>query len=141
MDDMNRGKYKETVGAAIKPVFIIAIIYLVMESVGITCPIKFFTGISCAGCGMSRAWSAVLECDFRIAFEFHPLFFMPPMVIALFFLRSRMNTKVYFGIMYTAGAVFILVYLYRMFFVDGEIVVFEPEKGFFYRLLKNVLTK
>ena len=34
----------------------IALFYVLIESLGVTCPIRFLTGISCAGCGMSRAW-------------------------------------------------------------------------------------
>ena len=44
----------------ISALFTIAVFYLILESVfGITCPILFLTGISCAGCGMSRAWFCV----------------------------------------------------------------------------------
>ncbi len=52
----------------------IALFYLLLESLGITCPIKFCTGISCAGCGMSRAWLALLRGDLGAAVSFHPLF-------------------------------------------------------------------
>ena len=45
----------------IAPILAVAGLYAVMEAVGITCPIKFLTGISCMGCGMSRAWMAVLR--------------------------------------------------------------------------------
>ena len=49
----------------ISALFTIAVFYLILESVfGITCPILFLTGISCAGCGMSRAWFCVLRMDF-----------------------------------------------------------------------------
>ena len=54
---------------------VVVLLYLFLEGFGITCPIKFLTGISCAGCGMSRAWIAVFHLDFARAFYFHPLFF------------------------------------------------------------------
>ena len=62
----------------ISALFTIAVFYLILESVfGITCPILFLTGISCAGCGMSRAWFCVLRMDFTGAFRYHPLFPFP----------------------------------------------------------------
>ena len=32
----------------------VVILYAIMYSLGITCPIKWLTGVSCAGCGMTR---------------------------------------------------------------------------------------
>ena len=52
----------------------VALFYIVIESLGVTCPILFLTGISCAGCGMSRAWLSLLRLDLAGAFAFHPLF-------------------------------------------------------------------
>ena len=40
---------------------------------GIGCPIRFSTGISCPGCGMSRAVLLMLSGHFRAAFRMHPL--------------------------------------------------------------------
>ena len=38
---------------------------------GIGCPIRFSTGISCPGCGMSRAVLLMLSGHFRAAFRMH----------------------------------------------------------------------
>lgn len=43
----------------VSAIAVVVLLYLILEGFGITCPIKFLTGISCAGCGMSRAWIAV----------------------------------------------------------------------------------
>ena len=40
---------------------------------GIGCPIRFSTGISCPGCGMSRAVLLLLSGHFQAAFQMHPL--------------------------------------------------------------------
>ena len=40
----------------LKALAAIALLYLAIESLGVTCPILYLTGIACAGCGMSRAW-------------------------------------------------------------------------------------
>ena len=55
----------------VSAIAVVVLLYLILEGFGITCPIKFLTGISCAGCGMSRAWRAVFYLDFARAFYFH----------------------------------------------------------------------
>lgn len=42
------------------------------------CPFLFLWGIPCPGCGMTRAFLALLHLDFAAAFYYHPLF---PVVI------------------------------------------------------------
>ena len=64
-----------------KFILIIACFYILLECVGITCPIKFITGISCAGCGMSRAWISLLKLDLKNAFYYHPLFWSVPILL------------------------------------------------------------
>lgn len=39
------------------------------------CPFRFFFGISCPGCGMTRALLAALRLDFAAAFSYHPVVF------------------------------------------------------------------
>ena len=53
---------------------------------GIGCPIWFSTGISCPGCGMSRAVLLMLSGHFRAAFRMHPLVYaVLPAGVWLFF--------------------------------------------------------
>ena len=52
------------------------------------CPIRLVTGVSCAGCGMTRAWLSVLRLDLRQAFYYHPLFLLPPVGAALWLCRK-----------------------------------------------------
>ena len=73
----------------------IALLYLLIESLGVTCPIRFLTGISCAGCGMSRAWLSLLRLDFAGALRFHPLFWLPIPAAALLLLRPRLPKRVF----------------------------------------------
>lgn len=42
------------------------------------CPFRYFFGVSCPGCGMTRALLAAVFSDFKTAFSYHPLF---PLVI------------------------------------------------------------
>lgn len=49
-------------------------LYLALHLAGIGCPIRWLTGISCAGCGMTRAWLCAVHLDLAGAFAAHPLF-------------------------------------------------------------------
>ena len=49
---------------------LIAVIYAVMFFCGITCPIRYVFGVSCPGCGMTRACMSALCLDFGDAFAY-----------------------------------------------------------------------
>ena len=135
-------KYRE----ALTAVLAIALIYIVFYIVGVGCPIKFLTGISCAGCGMTRAYLSLLRLDVAAAFHYHPLFLLPPLVLLLVLFRKRVPDKIYKLLLFTITGVFLIIYLLRLFDVTDTVVVFEPTRGFIYRIfvflgriLKNVL--
>jgi hypothetical protein len=111
----------------------VVVLYVILESFGVTCPIKYITGISCAGCGMSRAWISLLHFNIHDAFMYHPLFFLPPVVVIVMLLKSKINIKIY----KMAGA-FVIVYLYRMFIGTGDIVVFEPQNNILFRIIRKL---
>lgn len=115
----------------------IVFIYAVFHFLGIGCPIKFVTGISCLGCGMTRAWLSVLRLDLAAAFHYHPLFILPPVAAIVYFTKSKINLKIYKIIMLTIVIAFITIYLYRLIFTDGDIVVFEPGNNIIFRLFEH----
>ena len=123
---------------AISAIAAVVILYLILENMGITCPIKFVTGISCAGCGMSRAWLSLMRLDLKGAFYYHPLFFLPPVALAIIFLKSKINIKIYKIFMFTMIMTFVIVYLYRMICGHDDIVVFRPRDSIIWYLLENV---
>ena len=89
----------------------VVILYAIMYSLGITCPIKWLTGVSCAGCGMTRAWLSVLRLDFKAAFYYHPLFFTVPFAAAVICLGDRLSKKLRYGIYGVLIFLFIAVYI------------------------------
>lgn len=115
----------------------ILFIYVVFHLAGIGCPIKFVTGISCLGCGMTRAWLSLLKLDFAAAFYYHPLYAVPPLAILVYLLKSKINIKIYKIIMLTIISAFIIIYLYRLLFTEGDIVVFEPQNNILFRLIRH----
>jgi hypothetical protein len=116
----------------------VVVLYVILESFGVTCPIKYITGISCAGCGMSRAWIALLHFNIHEAFMYHPLFFLPPVVVIVMLLKSKINIKFYKIFMFTMAGAFVIVYLYRMFIGDGNVVVFEPQNNIVFRIIRKL---
>ncbi len=113
----------------------IAALYIVLGCLGIGCPIRFLTGISCAGCGMSRAWLSLLRLDFAAAFAYHPLFWVPPCALILWLLRRHLPRKLCAVLLWVGVGLFLLVYILRMINPADEVVVFRPAEGFIARRL------
>ena len=138
MDNKRNNRRKNERKELICAVTAVVVLYTAMESIGITCPIKFITGISCAGCGMSRAWISLLHFNIHDAFMYHPLFFLPPVVVIVMLLKSKINIKFYKIFMFTIAGAFVIVYLYRMFIGTGDIVVFEPQNNILFRIIRKL---
>lgn len=142
IDYMMKTKFKNKVSKEKKEMFsaimAVIILYVILENIGVTCPIKFVTGISCAGCGMSRAWMAFLNLDLNKAFYFHPLFLLPPICIFIFVFKNKINIRIYKMMIVTVIILFFCVYLYRMIDAGNDIVVFEPQNGLLFRLINFV---
>lgn len=121
----------------IPPAVFIALFYLLLHFIGIGCPIKFISGISCPGCGMTRAALSLLQLDFASAFYYHPLF---PLVFVMggsFVLNAfeKLPKKIFDIIIYVCCGLFVLVWIIRMFAGNGDIVSFHPENSIFARII------
>lgn len=116
---------------------VIAVLYGIMfHCFGITCPVKFITGISCAGCGMTRAWIAFLHLDLEKAFYYHPLFFLPPVAVILILSKKRISSGVYKFLIFTIILLFAIIYMFRLVQGNGDIVVFHPEENILLRVMR-----
>ncbi len=72
----------------------LGIVILFTHVSGIGCPIKWLTGISCAGCGMTRAIFYALQLQFGKAFYYHPLFWMMPFLVLLYLFWGKLAARV-----------------------------------------------
>lgn len=129
---------KETIKSLAIVIIPIVILYIFYAIIGIGCPIKYFTGISCAGCGMTRAWIHFLKGDFSGAFAFHPLFPVPAILLAVFVFGKRVSQKIKYVLLCAAAVLFVIVYLYRLFNPLDTIVTITPQTGFLYRHVLNI---
>jgi hypothetical protein len=111
----------------------LVILYGFFFLVGVTCPIKFLTGVSCPGCGMSRAEFAFIRGDIRKAFYYHPLFPLPIVVLILLPFREKIPEFIKRIFLLVIIMAFMVVFFWRMFFLDQDIVVFDPWNGLIFR--------
>lgn len=114
---------------------IIAVLILFYTFIG--CPFKVFLGITCPGCGMSRAFEALLKLDFSLAFQMHPLIFLMPVAAVIFLMRKKIPAKLYEGLLIAAAVLMFAVYFIRLFF-GSEIVYIDLERGMVYKFLHNL---
>ena len=96
----------------------------------VKCPVLWLTGISCPGCGMTRALAAVCRLDFDAAWYYNPVIFYlipaaPVMVIAYFRNDKRLRD---FLLWVTAGLL-IAVYLYRLLVLHSPVLEADFSKG------------
>ena len=129
---MKRGKDFAVAVAAV------VALYAVFHITGIGCPIKFLTGISCAGCGMTRACFALASLDVKAAVGFHPLVFVIPAYIAIFFLKGKIREgeRIFKFINSLCIILFLAVYIVRLINPHDSIVVFDIKNGLIFKVLK-----
>ena len=126
----------------IVPYCIVIFMYIILYILGIGCPIKFLTGISCPGCGMTRAWNCVIHGHIDEAFNYHPLFMIVPVVIGIKINEVKINSKALNVIYIAIAALIVSVYVIRMLSITDSTVTFNIKDGFILRnimeILKNV---
>lgn len=104
------------------------------------CPFRFFFGISCPGCGMTRAWLSVLRLDFSSAFACHPLFLLAPLVIAAIIFGEWIDFHKYRWLVILITILFFAVYFIRLFLFPDSIVNLNFKQGIFYRTLSWIFS-
>ena len=84
------------------------------------CPFYKTTGVPCPGCGMTRAYKALLTGHFFEAFHWHPLYLVTPPFFLLLYLRdfkifyNKIINTVFISFFF---AVIILTYIIRMIYM------------------------
>ncbi len=104
------------------------------------CPSRVLFGLSCPGCGMTRAVRALLQLDFQLAFESHPLVFLLPVAVAVYFLRKKIPKKLRNALGIAALLLMLAVFVYRLC-SGSDIVYVDFEKGVIYKMLQNLFSE
>lgn len=124
--------YKKEILSRLKGlVLVVALYYAVSWFIG--CPVRFFLGISCPGCGITRAWLAALTLDFPKAFSLHPLFWTVPFLVLAVLFEDRLAASRWRYVVVLICLIFIAVFFVRLIAYPDEVVYFRPKAGFIYR--------
>ena len=132
-----RGEYKSYLIAFVAIATLVGIMWIF----SVPCPIKYITGMSCAGCGMSRAIFSAFSLDFSAAFAYHPLWIVIiPAAAAIVILSAKKKTKTV-GVTFCCLVVlFIAVWILRLILKDS-VVAFEPENSMINSLIEKLSGK
>jgi hypothetical protein len=122
----------------VKLILFILIFYLFLNLLHIGCPIKFMTGISCPGCGMTRAVRSALLFDFKDAFYYHPLFLLSPVMVFLFLFETYINPKLNKITWSVIIVLFSVTYIIRLLILKNEVVEIDIASGVVLELLHNI---
>ena len=107
---------------------------------GIGCPIRWLTGIPCAGCGMSRAFLSVFKGHFGAAWSYHPLIYLI-LPLAILWLTGRLQDRRIMNLQKPAVRLiitaFIAVYIVRLVHNDPVLEI-DISKGILWKLAREV---
>jgi len=117
--------------------YLIIIAVLIVFYTFVGCPFRVFLGITCPGCGMSRAAEALLKFDFSLAFQMHPLIFFMPFALIVWLIRKKIPPKIFDGMLVAAAVVMFAVYFIRLF-SGSEIVYIDFKDGLIYKLIQSL---
>ena len=115
-------------------VFLVFILYIF----DIGCPIKFVTGISCPGCGLTRSVGCLIHNDIPMALHYHPLIFLIPVIGILFLLKDKINKNVFNFILILITTIFLIVYFIRLSDPNNDIVYIDFKKSIFYKIVSHI---
>jgi hypothetical protein len=121
----------------LKLAIMIVAIYAILNLFGIGDPTRFLTGISCPGCGMTRAVLAAMRLQFSQAFYYHPLFGIVPLMFALYLFDYKLKPQHVKYIWIFIIAVFLLVYFIRLIILNHDIVSIDISSGFVLKFIQN----
>ncbi|MDD5842519.1 MAG: DUF2752 domain-containing protein, partial [Solobacterium sp.] len=99
----------------IKNILVLFILIAIFYILDIGCIFKKLSGLSCPGCGMTRAWLSFLKGDIGKAFYYHPLFWMIIVIPAITLIRKRISDSLFNGILICCIVLLMGCYLIRLF--------------------------
>lgn len=115
----------------------ILVYVLVSSYFNLGCPIRLFTGLSCPGCGISRAWISVLHGSFREAFHYHPLFLTAPFIAGAILFEDKLPKKARNIFWYVIGALFVICYIIRIA-AGCDVLTFDFSAGIVGKVISGI---
>ena len=97
----------------------------------VKCPFRWLTGISCPGCGISRALLALVKLDLAAAWQAHPMiFYLIPVAPVLLIAYLRKAKKLRETLLWITAGLMIAVYLYRLLVLHSPALAADWSQGF-----------
>ncbi len=97
---------------------LILIGFVVLRILGYeNCIFHFISHYPCPGCGLTRAYLALFQGDVLLAFKYHPIFWMIPVIAILFMFRKVEKIKFLYTkniIWFLIAILFFIVYVIRI---------------------------
>ena len=116
-----------------------AIYVLFLNLSGIHCPIKFITGISCPGCGMTRAVISAVKLDFKSAFYYNPMWCVTlPAIAVMAFAHIKNKQKLMKITALLFAALLIVTYVIRIIVGDSTVITVNPKESIFYKIFLKI---
>ena len=125
--------HKKALLDAAGAVLAVVLLYVFFHFTGIGCPIHFLTGVSCPGCGMTRAVFALLRFRFAEACHYHPLVYVLPFAVLYLLFRRRIPKLLDKISIFTIVVLFVTIYVIRICDPANGVLEFAPQNGFLYR--------
>ena len=123
-------------------VAVTAVIFAIMIVMGLPCPIKYLTGVSCAGCGMTRAFTAAFSGDLAAAFYYHPLWLFVPVVMCVLIVAHFSKKKRLFNVTLAIGlGVMLTVWLVRLIDPNCNVVTVDMSQSIWGKIVSGVSLK
>lgn len=108
-------RFNTLVDSPVGSLGLFVVVVILLQALSIGCPIKFITGMSCPGCGLTRAWESALLLNFDDAVRFHPLFWVVPLVFLLLAVSKNMKRRMTWDIALGAVALcFVALWVIRL---------------------------
>ncbi len=119
-------------------ILVIGVIMIFYAIVG--CPFRFFFGVCCPGCGITRACLSILRLDFAAAFRYNPLVYILPIALLIFIMHRKIPKTTQNLLLGIGICLFLGVYLYRLL-TGNEYVYIDLNRGLVFQILKEILEK
>ena len=105
---------------------------------GMSCPLKILFGISCPGCGMTRAIIAIFHLDFQTALHYHPMIvFLPFLAYILVRIIAGKITKKLISLIAVIVLLFLVTYCLRLY-LKSDVLSFTYSDSFIYKIFHTI---
>ena len=118
----------------------IVALYAVLFALGITCPIKYLLGISCPGCGMTRALWSLVTLDLSAALHYHPACILLPVFAALLILfKVKGMKRATTALLIVFITLMLGLYVWRLMGGSDGVVICDPQNGLIGRCIRRLM--